>query len=324
MGALAAIIQYHDPDAGPALMPQPSGLRHRTVRSVYRLYRRLKLRFLRQGPTWTGRMFFRLLEGMDHVLSPRQKKSAEEVRRDEAWKTTYESRFGQAPLYRIESKHPVAVSSDDHKHPRGSIYDNSVHAAFNARTAEYVRGRAPIRLLDLGCAGGGLVRSFLADGHVAIGLEGSDRSQRAKSGEWGTCPLHLFTCDLTKPFRIVDRDGRPLTFDVITSWEVLEHIPEGALDTLVASITGHLAEGGLFIGSVDTDPDGNLLTGATYHVTLKPKPWWLEVFARGGLEEVPSHPYEIEDYVRGNGLGFKDWDPRDGTGFHLVLRRRGP
>ncbi len=304
-------------------MAQPRSLKHRFIRFLYRRYRSLKVRFLRKGPTWTGRQFFRMLEWADRVMSPRGEKTLEQLKSEEAWKTAYEARFGAAPLYRVESGHPVAVSSDDHKHPRGSIYDNSVHAPFNSRTTALFKGRAPLKLLDLGCAGGGLVRSFIAEGHIGIGLEGSDASQRAKSGEWGTCPLHLFTCDLTHPFRIVDRDGQLVKFDIITSWEVLEHIPEGALDALVSSITTHLADGGIFVGSVDTDPDGNLLTGATYHVTLKPKPWWLEVFGRGGLVEVPSHPYEIEDYVRGNGLGFKDWDPRDGTGFHLVMGRAG-
>ncbi|HLY75873.1 MAG TPA: class I SAM-dependent methyltransferase, partial [Planctomycetota bacterium] len=299
-------------------------LRHRFVRSVYRLYRRLKVHFLKQGPTWTGKLFFRLVQWMDDALSPRQKKSDAQLREDAAWKAAYEHRFGVEPLYRVESAHPVAVSSDDHKHPRGSIYDNSVHAAFNARTNELFGQRTPLKLLDLGCAGGGLVRSFLAEGHVAVGLEGSDHSLRLKTGEWGLCPLHLFTCDLTHPFRLLDRDGRPMMFDIITSWEVLEHIPEGAVGTLIASISNHLAQGGIFVGSVDTDPDGNLLSGATYHVTLKPKPWWLEAFARGGLIEVFDHPYRIEDFVRGNGLGFKDWDPRDGTGFHLVMKRSNP
>ena len=31
-----------------------------------------------------------------------------------------------------------------------------------------------IKVLDLGCAGGGMVHDFLDGGHVAVGLEGSD------------------------------------------------------------------------------------------------------------------------------------------------------
>jgi hypothetical protein len=31
--------------------------------------------------------------------------------------------------------------------------------------------------------------------------------------------------------------------------------------------------------------------------------------------------FTTRDYVRGHGMGLTDWDPADGEGFHLVLRR---
>ena len=111
-----------------------------------------------------------------------------ELKENEAWKAKYEERFGKEPLYRVDTLRPVAVSSDDHKWPRGSIYDNSTNSRFNLRTYEYFNRKIPLKLLDLGCAGGGLVRSFLADGHIGIGLEGSDHSFKQKSGEWGCNP----------------------------------------------------------------------------------------------------------------------------------------
>jgi len=87
------------------------------------------------------------------------------------------------------------------------------------------------------------------------------------------------------------------------------------------NVARHLAPDGIFVASVDTAPDSNPVTGAVYHVTLQPKAWWLEQFAKSGLVECSHHPFTTRDYVRGHGMGLTDWDPADGEGFHLVLRR---
>src|SRR6185295_10711220 len=107
-----------------------------------------------------------------------------------------------------------------------TIRDNSRNARFNRRLDEVLGSRGAYSLLDLGCAGGGLVRSVLEDGHDAVGLEGSDISRRERSGDWATIPYHLFTCNIVKPFRVLRANGRPARFTVVTAWEVLEHIPE--------------------------------------------------------------------------------------------------
>jgi len=175
--------------------------------------------------------------------------------------------------------------------------------------------------MDLGCSGGALVKSLLEDGYTAVGLEGSDWSRKLRSGEWDTCPHHLLTCDITSRFRVLSRAGEAMTFHCITAWEVLEHIPTEKLSTLIDNISQHLEPDGIVVVSVDTAPDSNPVTGAVYHVTLQPKNWWLEQFAKAGLVECERHPFTTRDYVRGHGMGLTDWDPADGEGFHLVLRR---
>jgi hypothetical protein len=42
---------------------------------------------------------------------------------------------------------------------------------------------------------------------------------------------------------------------------------------------------------------------------------------KAGLIEVQKHLFTTRDYVRGHGMGLADWDPADGEGFHLVLKR---
>ena len=289
------------------------------IRWMTRNHRRIKTHLLNHRlpvATWA---YFRLLSLMDGLLGRGQLTPLERLG-NMLWKQNYFRHCETAPRFLVETQHPVAVTSADHLHPRGTVHDNSLNRRFNLKVYDVFCHQIPISLMDLGCAGGGLVRSFLEDGHLAIGLEGSDISQRTRSGEWDTIPFHLFTCDITQPFQ-VSLDGHPAEFDVIMSWEVLEHIPEEALPTLIDSISRHLKWNGYFIGSVDLLPDGNPLTGANYHTTLKPATWWEEQFRSQGMVKAERHPFTTEDMVRGNGLSLKDWSPEDGGGIHLVLRK---
>src|SRR5205809_2708747 len=103
--------------------------------------------------------------------------------------------------YVLHCTKPVAVDSPDHIAPRGTANDNSRNRLFN-RKLEALLGKRPLAVLDLGCAGGGFVKDFLDEGHVAIGLEGSDYSKKLRRAEWATIPEHLFTCDVTEEFEI--------------------------------------------------------------------------------------------------------------------------
>ena len=97
----------------------------------------------------------------------------------------------------VETKFPVAYDSPDHLFPVGTANDNTTKPAFIE--ACYVYFNKKISYLDLGCAGGGIVRNFLEAGHFSIGIEGSDYSKKNKRAEWARIPSYLFTADLTKP-----------------------------------------------------------------------------------------------------------------------------
>ncbi len=289
-------------------------------RFIYRFYRRLKKRFLTEKPSIVGKLFFFLLRVMDRVLATSGAVRHRGVADDSVWRSQYQARYHGDTQVRLKTDHPVAVDAADTRWPRGAVNDSSMHPPFIDKVEKALFSKGPIRVLDLGCAGGGMVREFLERGHEAVGLEGSDAPERLGLGEWRNCPLHLFTCDISSPFRLVDKAGSPMFFDLVTAWEVLEHIAETKISILVENIASHLAPGGVFVGSVDMAPDGDLLTGAVYHVTLKPREWWLSRFRERGFEELLPSPFTTREFVRGNGLGLRDWDPADGEGFHLVLR----
>ncbi|MDE1173850.1 MAG: class I SAM-dependent methyltransferase [Parvibaculaceae bacterium] len=162
-------------------------------------------------------------------------------------------------------------------------------------------------------------------GHISIGLEGSDFSLLEQRAEWRTIPDYLFTADITRPFS-ASRNGTPLQFDVITAWEVLEHIPEDKIDGLFANIVTHLAPGGMFVCSVALFEDKDPVTGAVWHVTLRPREWWENRLAAHGLVSVPT-PFQHRDYVRGghNPRAIWDWDAETSPemGFHLTVKHAG-
>src|SRR3954466_16367742 len=148
----------------------------------------------------------------------------------------------EVPL-RLETKHPVAFESPDHLAPRGTMNDNSTNKKFVTFMAERIDRELPGVIhgsLDLGCSGGQLVRDFRDMGWIAVGLEGSDYSLKHKRANWPELAgKNLFTCDITKPFELLNHEA-PLKFDLITAWEVIEHIGTADLDQLFRNITTRL------------------------------------------------------------------------------------
>lgn len=227
----------------------------------------------------------------------------------------------------LETARPIAVDSLDHRFPRGTIRDNTRSLRFVARVesvlAETIARHGYLRVLDLGCAGGGLVHDFLQRGHFAMGLEGSDTPKRAQAGEWPAIPHHLFTCDIAAEFQVRDEARKPLEFDVITAWDVLEHVPAVEIDALLANVVRHLAPGGLFIASVATFDDIDPATGVNWHVTVKVESWWRERLKAAGLVDAsrgPSAPlFADSDFPRGPGnLGDLKFEGNAADGFYLV------
>lgn len=226
---------------------------------------------------------------------------------------------GRSKVY-LRTEHPVAVESNDHKFPRGTANDNTRYPRF-CQKCEQIFGRK-LRLLDLGCAGGGLVWDFLINGHFAVGLEGSDYSLKNLRAEWRTIPDHLFTCDITKPFTVVDaKTDETMRFDIVSCWEVLEHIHEKDLPGLLENVQRHLDTKGLFVASVATFEDYEPQSGALMHVTVKNRDWWEALFRKHGFQIIRDL-FEPLDFARGSGNGRYDWSALTNPelGFHVVAR----
>jgi 2-polyprenyl-3-methyl-5-hydroxy-6-metoxy-1,4-benzoquinol methylase len=229
--------------------------------------------------------------------------------------------LGRFPTFNIETKNPIAYESDDHIHPRGTRNDNTRYPKFKQKCFELFGKEAS--LLDLGCAGGGLVADFLFSGLTAAGIEGSDFSRQIARAEWSRISNFLFTADITKPFSLnANGNQHSHKFTVVSAWEVLEHIPEDLLTGLLTNIRNHLHDQGFFVASIAQFEDFDPRTGAKWHVTIKSQEWWKSKFAECGFEIVPNifHP---SDFPRGTGNGDEDWNvlANPEHGFHVAARK---
>jgi len=295
-------------------------IKYKLTRLVSRTVRRLKEIIIVTKIPIVMHIFFWLFGIAEKLLSTnKQVNHIENKEEEKSWQEFYKS---LAPFPTIVSDSPLAFSSDDHLHPHGSLYDNSVNKNFNTQCYNLFDYKSDLSLLDLGCSGGGTVKSFIQDGYFACGIEGSDAQSKLGLGEWNNIPNHLYTADITKPFSIkFENSNEKLLFDLITAWEVLEHIDETNLNGLMHNIYNNLNAGGYFIGSIAFFKDGNPITGAVYHKTIKPSKWWIKYFVDFRFEIINDHNFRPEDMVRGNGKGLKEWHPDEGVGMHIVAQK---
>ena len=209
----------------------------------------------------------------------------------------------------IEAASPIAFDSLDHIHPAGTIIDNTFCRSFVISCQKYFKKKNSY--LDLGCAGGGLVRNFLEQKSFSIGVEGSNVSYLKGRAEWSRIPEHLFTGDITKPFNIKSlKNNTNFKFDVIGAWEVMEHLPEKLIPEFCKNVVNHLSDDGIFTASVATHP-------LTQHICLHEEDWWIETFAKNGLKKIShSEIFKNEDFPRG---GPEDWPPN--TGFYITCKK---
>jgi len=181
----------------------------------------------------------------------------------------------------LETQHPVAYESPDHQAPWGTKYDNNTNRKFVLHMAGLISQAKPNEnhaSLDLGCSGGQLVKDFRDLGWLAVGLEGSDYSQKHQRANWPALGgRNLFTCDSSKPFRLL-AEGKQIGFDLITAWEVVEHLRTEDLPTLFTNIDSHLKPGGYFVASTTSSPDVH--EGVDLHQSKFSNKEWRERIAK--------------------------------------------
>lgn len=210
----------------------------------------------------------------------------------------------------LKCNRKIAYDSPDHTTPWGTKRDNSINKFFNEKLYKLYSNLEQLKILDLGCSGGGFVRACQNDGCLAIGLEGSDFSKKNKRAEWAIIPDFLFTCDITKNFDIYYKNKR-LKFNCITTWEVMEHIKEEDIIGVSNNVKKHISKDGLWIMSIS--PNEEIINGIKLHQTVHNKEWRIKKFkSLGWIHQEKYVNYFNTQFVRGPKYGASG-------SFHLIL-----
>lgn len=133
------------------------------------------------------------------------------------------------------------------------------------------RGPRPASLLDVGCGDGSLVLRAREFGVDAIGVD-------------LTVPDHAAfrQADLRVPLDL----GR--TFDWVLCWEVAEHLPAEAADTLISLLARHLAPGGTLLFTAAHPGQGG-----DGHLNEQPAVYWRDKLTAAGLHPEPVETQQL-------------------------------
>ena len=233
---------------------------------------------------------------------------------------------------RIITDHPIATAYAEH-FDRDSDHSLCIsrfsNPQFNRRLYELKPGT--LIIADLGCSVGAFVSDCIRDGHIAIGIEGTDWYLRhiGKTKQWPTDPTvcirdktfqvddysewprfpgSFFTADITQPFRLENYDGTYVGFDVVTAWEVMEHLAPEGVAQMLQNVRSMLNSDGLFICSISEQK-------GQFHKTVRPPGWWDSAFAAAGLVLRPDLLGHFgQEWIRGP----KQHAPQS---FHRIAQR---
>ena len=156
-------------------------------------------------------------------------------------------------------KNDVALYDEDYFKKFDGWFHSPVKAHFYAGI---ILASGAKRVLDIGCGPNVLAKTLRKHGIDAIGADFSQHTGGADI---------IASCD-DLPFD----DG---SFDLVVSTDLLEHLEEHQIHKTIQECkrlapiqTHHIC--------TDTDHDSS---SDEYHVTLKPRHWWFEVFIAHGL-----------------------------------------
>ncbi len=184
---------------------------------------------------------------------------------------------------------PIGAVNDDHSNKK---YIDEIESLFNRKFS----------YLELGCAGGLIIKDLVDKGHDAYGIEGTDHPISIGRHAWTIYHnTRLFTCDLAKPFKILEAPK----FDVISNWEFFEHIPTDSILYLLSKIYLHLSDSGIVICGISYSVD-------EHHLSIFKRDEWESKFFNTLFT---TNDYDLSNKLREDYIG-------DHKSFFVILRKK--
>lgn len=246
-------------------------------------------------------------------------------------------------MIKIKTNYELAIDSPDYtsqqlpnlKMSFSAAEDNSTDHYFISKVAEYIANiqnkdlySLRINCLDLGCGGGQLIidlnEQYFTD--ICIGLDGVSGTLGREN--WNKSDGVLFNADLSKDYEVLKDDTR-IKFDLITSWEVIEHIHPNDLKTFFDNMINHLKDDGIFLCSIAMFPDTRDVNGYhqdcpeynpnteqfVLHQSVFNREKWMEILKDYNVKE---YPLESTQYRCGY-IAPRDHPSHNGQGGSLYL-----
>lgn len=165
----------------------------------------------------------------------------------------------------------------------------------------HIQGSVPFQILDFGCGPGRDLQTFTAMGHVATGLDGSERFAEMARSDSGCDVLHQNFLELDLP---------AARFDGIFANAVLFHVPKQELPRVLRQLHGTLKPGGVLFSSNPRGHNGEGWNGERYGAYHDLESWRALLTDAGFAE--------LEHYYRPAGL------PREQQPWLASVWRRQP
>jgi 2-polyprenyl-3-methyl-5-hydroxy-6-metoxy-1,4-benzoquinol methylase len=186
--------------------------------------------------------------------------------------------YNSLDLIDFEIKKLYAFESLDNLFPKGAL-TSICNKGFLLSMESRIHDR-PIQYLDLGCAQGALVKAARELGWLAYGIDGAEVTTQQCA--W------IKNGDITEP--IVTSSF----FDLITAWEVLEHIPEDKLCIVFDNVIQNLRQGGYFIATTSNEEE--LHQGVDLYVTKKTNEEWKRFIRNNYYDQLKEVDLKLKPY----------------------------
>lgn len=142
----------------------------------------------------------------------------------------------------------------------------------NPLRLEWINALAPLagkRVVDIGCGGGILTEAMANKGATALGVDLAEKSLKVAK-------LHALQSKANVTYETISAEDlakrEPLSFDVVTCMEMLEHVPDPA--SIIQACANMVKPGGwVFFSTLNRNPKSFLfaIVGAEYVLNLLPK-----------------------------------------------------